>query len=95
MALRGWVTAALARGAVRALRGACLAVGCVRSACVSLSVEAGCCFTAAALELPYAVAAAAAAASAGREAVLGLLCQPGESTRVCTSCGSSHLLLAS
>ena len=43
----------------------------------------------------YVVATATAAALARREAVLWLLCQPGENKCVCTSYGSSHLLPAS
>ena len=43
----------------------------------------------------YVVAAATAAASARREAVLRLLCQPGENKHICSSCGSSCLLPAS
>ena len=43
----------------------------------------------------YVVAAATAAVSARREAVLWLPCQPGENKRVCSSYGSSSLLPAS
>ena len=43
----------------------------------------------------YVVAAATAAASARREAVLWLPCQPGENKCVCGSYGSSSLLPAS
>ena len=43
----------------------------------------------------YVAAAATAAVSARKEAVLWPPCQPGENKRVCSSCGSSHLLPAS
>ena len=40
------------------------------------------------LHYGYVVAAAAADAATSREAVLWLLCQPGENKRVCSSYGS-------
>ena len=47
------------------------------------------------LHYAYVVAAAMAAASARREAVFWLLCQPGENKPVCSSHSSLHLLPAS
>lgn len=47
------------------------------------------------LRYGYVMAVATAAASAGREAMLQLPSQPGENKRVCSSYGSSSLLLSS
>ena len=47
------------------------------------------------LRYGYVIAAAMAAASARREAVLWLPCQPGKNKRVSSSYGSSSLLSAS
>ena len=47
------------------------------------------------LRYGYVIAAAMAAASARREAVLWLPCQPGEDKRVCSSGGSSQFPPAS
>ena len=83
--------------------GTCLVVGyCVQYACMSFTMEA---LAATSLGLHwsyivlwlcygYVVATATAAASARREAVLWLLCQPGENKCVCSPYSSLSIITA-